>query len=73
MMFFRRKGWLRKEYDEKLLIQLDSTKQDRQQQKMLLEKCFEPSDEVILQMKLVEAKYFFLLKEAKNRKVSLAR
>jgi hypothetical protein len=73
MMFFRRKGWLRKEYDEKLLIQLDSIKQDRQQQKLLLEKCFEPSDEVILQMKLVEAKYFFLLKEAKNRKVSLAR
>jgi hypothetical protein len=70
-MFFRRKGWLRKEYDEKLIHQLEAIKHSRQQQKSLLEKCLEPSDEVIWEMKLVEAKYFFLLKEAKQRKVSL--
>jgi hypothetical protein len=72
-MFFRRKGWLRKEYDQKLLVQLESFKQNRQQQKKMLEKCLDPSDDVNLQFKLVEAKYFFLLKEAKKRKLSLLR
>jgi hypothetical protein len=72
-MFFRRKGWLRKEYDEKLLVQLEKLKQSRHQQKKLLEKCFEPSDDVVLQLKMEEAKYFYLLKEAKKRQVSLLR
>jgi hypothetical protein len=72
-MFFRRKGWLRKEYDEKLLVQLEKLKQSRHQQKKLLEKCLDPSDDVILHMKLEEAKYFFLLKEAKKRQLSLLR
>jgi hypothetical protein len=73
IMFFRRKGWLRKEYDEKLLDQLETIKQRRSQQKKLLEKCVEPSDDLILQVKLLEAKYFFLIKEAKIREVSLLR
>jgi hypothetical protein len=72
-MFFRRKGWLRKEYNEKLLIQLEKLKHSRYQQKKLLEKCLDPSDDVILQLKLEEAKYFFLLKEAKKRQLSLLR
>jgi hypothetical protein len=72
-MFFRRKGWLRKEYNEKLLIQLEKLKYSRYQQKKLLEKCLDPSDDVILQLKLEEAKYFFLLKEAKKRQLSLLR
>ncbi|MGG1678728.1 YaaL family protein [Neobacillus sp. NRS-1170] len=72
-MFFRRKGWLRKEYDEKLLIQLNKFKEHWQQEKLLLEKCFDPSDEVICQTKIAEAKYIFLLREAKERNVTLMR
>ncbi|MDP4162966.1 MAG: YaaL family protein [Bacillota bacterium] len=72
-MFFRRRNWLRKEFDEKLLTQLDDLKKDWQQQKSLLEKSFDPSDEVICQTKLAEAKYFFLFKEAKQRKIKLKR
>ncbi|MHC0039601.1 YaaL family protein [Pseudoneobacillus sp. C159] len=72
-MFFRKKGWLRKEYDEKLLIQLETLKQHRQYQKNLLEKCLDPSNEVMMELKLIEAKYFFLLKEAKKRQLSLLR
>ncbi|MEH7335690.1 YaaL family protein [Neobacillus drentensis] len=72
-MFFRRKGWLRKEYDEKLLIQLNKYKEHWQQEKMLLEKSFDPSDEVICQTKIAEAKYIFLLREAKERNVKLMR
>lgn len=72
-MFFRRKGWLRKEYDEKLLVQLNRYKQHWQQEKLLLEKSFDPSEEVICQTKIAEAKYIFLLREAKERNVTLIR
>lgn len=70
-MFFRRKGWLRKEYDDKLLAQLNQYKHHWQQEKQLLEKSFDPSEEVICQTKIAEAKYIFLLKAAKQRNVTL--
>lgn len=72
-MFFRRKGWLRKEYDKKLLLHLENIRQNWHQQKKLLDKCLEPSEEVICQTKLAEAKYIFLLKEAKKRQISIKR
>lgn len=72
-MFFRRKGWLRKEYDEKLLTQLLEYKGYWQSQKQLLDKSFDPSEEAICQTKIAEAKYIFLLKEAKQRNLSLKR
>jgi hypothetical protein len=70
-MFFRRKGRLRKEYDEKLLAQLNRYKTHWQQEKLLLEKSFDPSEEVICQTKIAEAKYIFLLREAKQRNVTI--
>jgi hypothetical protein len=70
-MFFRRKGWLRKEYDEKFLTKLNECNVDWQQQKSLLEKSFDPSEEVICQTKIAEVKYIFLLKEAKQRNITL--
>ena len=70
-MFFRRKGRLRKEYDEKLLAQLNRYKIHWQQEKQLLEKSFDPSEEVICQTKIAEAKYIFLLREAKQRNVTI--
>ncbi|MCM2535603.1 YaaL family protein [Neobacillus pocheonensis] len=72
-MFFRRKGRLRKEFDEKLLTQLNDYKTNWQQQKLLLDKSFDPSEEVICQTKIAEVKYFFLLKEAKQRNISVKR
>ncbi|WP_066074753.1 YaaL family protein [Neobacillus soli] len=72
-MFFQRKGRLRKEYDERLLLQMNRLKVHWQQEKQLLEKSFDPSEEVICQTKIAEAKYIFLLREAKVRKVSLMR
>jgi hypothetical protein len=73
MLFFQRKGRLRKEYDEKLLMQLNRFKVHWQQEKLLLEKSFDPSEEVICQTKIAEVKYIFLLREAKQRNVTLMR
>lgn len=70
-MFFQRKGRLRKEYDEKLIMKLNEYKQDWHNQKLLLEKSFDPSEEVICQTKIAEIKYIFMLKEAKQRNISL--
>jgi hypothetical protein len=72
-MFFRRKGWLRKEFDEKLLTQLSEYKDQWQKQKQLLDRSFDPSEEAICQTKIAEVKYFFLLKEAKHRNVRINR
>ncbi|WP_066371690.1 YaaL family protein [Neobacillus fumarioli] len=70
-MFFRRKGRLRQEYDQKLLTLLTKFKEQWNQEKVLLEKSFDPSEEVICQTKIIEAKYFFLLREVKQRNITL--
>lgn len=72
-MFFRRKGWLRNEYDQKLIEQLELLKNDWLYQKSMLEKSVDPSQDAILQTKLAEVKYFYLFKEAKQRRVTLRR
>ncbi|PLS14630.1 DUF2508 domain-containing protein [Bacillus sp. M6-12] len=72
-MFFHRKGWLRKEYDQRLITQMEKLKTNWMIQKSLLEKSVEPSDLVIIQTKIAEAKYFYLFKEAKHRKVKINR
>jgi Protein of unknown function (DUF2508) len=54
-------------------MQLNRYKEHWQQEKLLLEKSFDPSEEVICQTKIAEAKYIFLLKEAKQRNVTLMR
>jgi len=72
-MFFRRKGKLRNAFDEKLLTQLSRFKEQSQRKKLLLEKSFDPSEEVICETKIAEVKYFFLIREAKQRNVTLKR
>lgn len=70
-MLLKKKGWLRREFDQMLLEQLDLVKKEWMRQKSLIDKSFEPSDDVLLDLKVAEAKYFYLLREAKNRKVYL--
>ncbi|RFU60398.1 YaaL family protein [Bacillus sp. V59.32b] len=72
-MFFRRKGRLRNEYDEKLMQQLEQKKRNWFSQQSLLEKSLDPSDEAIVRTKIAEVKYFYLFKEAKKRKISVKR
>ncbi|MCK6255098.1 YaaL family protein [Fictibacillus sp. WQ 8-8] len=72
-MFFSRKGRLRKAGDERLLETLQQVKSVWTHQKGLVERSVEPSEQVIYELKLAEAKYLFLLKEAKIRKVTTGR
>ncbi|MBM7588373.1 hypothetical protein JOC86_004986 [Bacillus pakistanensis] len=72
-MFFRKKGKLRKEYNEKLISVLDEAKQEWVQQRSIEEMSVEPTFEVHCHTKISEAKYFFLFREAKNRKIVIKR
>ncbi|GCD84627.1 YaaL family protein [Parageobacillus thermoglucosidasius] len=70
-MLWRRKGWLKKQFDLKLIEQLQAVRDEWYGQKQLIEKSVEPSEEVLMTLHVAEAKYFFLMREAKYRRVSL--
>ncbi|WP_242225258.1 YaaL family protein [Bacillus cereus group sp. BfR-BA-01380] len=70
-MFFWKKGNLRKEYDEKLIVLLEQVKIEWMRQERIVEQSIEPSEDVLCHLKLAEAKYFYLLKEAKRRPVKM--
>ena len=72
-MFFRRKYRLRNDHDIKLIQQLETLKRNWFNQKSLLEKSVDPSEEAIISSKIAEVKYFYLFKEAKKRKVTIKR
>ncbi|MEH7226533.1 YaaL family protein [Bacillus sp. JJ1566] len=70
-MLFKKKGKLRKEFNQELFSQLEIAKKEWMRQKNLIEKSIEPSDDILNELKVAETKYFFLLREAKRRKVFL--
>ena len=72
-MGFLRKKTLRREFDEKLTKQLFKQKEEWNRQKKLVEKSLEPSAEVLYELKVAEAKYFFYLREAKQRNLKISR
>ncbi|ATH93961.1 hypothetical protein ACH95_19335 [Bacillus glycinifermentans] len=70
-MGFLQKKKLRKEFDQKLMEQLMRQKEEWNRQKRLIENSLEPSPEVLHELKVAEAKYFFYLREAKKRYLRL--
>ncbi|BBW98073.1 MULTISPECIES: YaaL family protein [Geobacillus] len=69
-MLWRRKGKLKRQFDEKLLAELQKARDEWLEQKQLIEKSVDPSPEVWSALQLAEAKYLFLLREAKHRRVT---
>ncbi len=72
-MFFRRKGKLRRETDQKLWDSLNTLKEDWMRNKLLVEKSVDPSVDLLNDLKTSEAKYFYLVREAKVRHLSADR
>ena len=68
-MFFRSKGKLKKEFDEKLVHLLKETKEDLQQAKVIEELLDDYDLELIAQRKVAESIHFYLFKEARIRRV----
>ncbi|MBS2967239.1 YaaL family protein [Metabacillus sp. KIGAM252] len=70
-MLFKRKGRLRQDFNQQLIDLLMKNKSEWNRQKQLVEKSVEPSEEVLFDLKVAESKYFFLLREAKQRKIRI--
>ena len=70
-MFFRKKKRLRNDFNESLIGDLEQLKRIWHNQKSLLERSVDPSEEVIAQAKLAELKYFYLFREVKRRNVRI--
>ena len=70
-MFFRRKTSLRGEFDKQLVEQLNQSKRNWDRQSGLFEKSIDPSGEMEIQTEIAKVKYFFLLREAKKRQISV--
>ncbi|MEB2282790.1 YaaL family protein [Lysinibacillus xylanilyticus] len=68
-MFFRSKGKLKKEFDDKLVNLIKGTKEDLQQAKIIEELLDDYVLEVIAQRKAAESIHFYLFKEARIRRV----
>lgn len=68
-MFFRSKGKLKKEFDDKLVNLMKETKEDLQQAKIIEELMDDYDLSVIAQRKTAESIHFYLFKEARIRKV----
>ncbi|MEK5330527.1 MULTISPECIES: YaaL family protein [unclassified Lysinibacillus] len=68
-MFFRNKGKLKKEFDEKLVNLIRETKEDLQQAKVIEELLNDYDLEIIAQRKAAESIHFYLFKEARIRRV----
>ncbi|RYL90913.1 DUF2508 family protein [Sporolactobacillus sp. THM7-4] len=68
-MFRRRKGLLRKEIDDSLLESLNKCKEEWLNIQKVIESSIDPSEEVLHELKLAEAKYLFLLKEVRELKI----
>lgn len=67
---FRKKGRLRKDMNDSLTTLMDRLKNEWLKQKRVVESSIEPSPEVLHQLKLSEAKYFFLLREARYKNIN---
>lgn len=70
MRWFRKP--LRDEYDQRFLSELLEAKAKYESKRYLLEVSVEDTGELAAQVKQAESLYFFYLKEAKRRKVSLS-
>ncbi|MFB5663561.1 YaaL family protein [Alteribacillus sp. HJP-4] len=68
-MFFRKKSISQTE-TEKLVAVIQKTKAKLDQQQRVVEHSVEPSQEILVQVSLLKAKYLFLLKEARHRRVN---
>lgn len=68
-MFFRNKGKLKREFDEKLVNLIKETKEDLQQAKVIEELLNDYDLEIIAQRKAAESIHYYLFKEARIRRV----
>lgn len=64
---------IQKQIDQELLNNIFSAEREWKQLRKIVDKSIDPLGESRQMLKLTEAKYMFLLREAKHRKISVLR
>lgn len=70
-MFFQRKGKLRREYDDKLIMKFNQMKMEWKNKERVIEHSIDPTDEVMFSLQVSKAKCMFLLNEIKARNIQM--
>lgn len=70
-MLFKRKGKIKKEYDQLLLSQIDKMRSKWITQKNIWDKSFDINEDLEQKVKISKLKYYYLFKEAKIRNIKL--
>jgi hypothetical protein len=68
-MFFKNKKKLKKHYDNQLVDTISELKKEYYHKKKVLAQSIEPSQQVVIEYKILEAKYFFYIKQLKLRNI----
>lgn len=63
----------KKDLDEQLLTEIFKVKKEWGSIKSIVERSVEPSESGIFDLSVAEVKYFYLLREARHRKISALR
>lgn len=69
LVLFKKKITLRNQYDKELFELMKQTKQDWEYAKKMEQSVFEKDGLLFAQTKLAEIKYFYLFREARERKI----
>lgn len=65
-----KKKRIKKEMDHELLLNIKRMKQEWEALNTIIEQSIEPSDDGLKDLAMVKAKYFYLLREARFRKIN---
>ena len=71
-MIFTKKKSLKKEYDLKLLAEMERMRIQWQEEKEILDRSYQYNEDLENQVKMAEIKYFYLFKEAKARNLRIS-
>ncbi|WP_226582427.1 YaaL family protein [Halobacillus litoralis] len=67
---FGRKQRIKREMDQELLMNLKKMKYEWESLNTIIEQSIEPSEEGLQDLALIKAKYFYLLREARYRRIN---
>lgn len=70
-MFFKKKKAMRNLEDQRLINMMEELKEQLANLQSIVKNSVDPSEDVIQLLKVTEAKYLFLLKEARERKINM--
>ncbi|CDQ18357.1 Protein of unknown function [Halobacillus karajensis] len=67
---FSKKKTVKKEMDQELLLNIRKMKQEWESLNTIIEQSIDPSEDGLMDLAVIKAKYFYLLREARYRGIN---